>query len=175
MRGCDPPESFILHREIVLTMKTSIALHAYHRLTSRVLRDEEQSSHLQVCDDVGVFSNPRTSGRLCILFLFRRYPLQMTLIMKLSVLKFVLGYIHFLTSPKVQPFADVCNHRFTMASADFSPFAVTTASYSVSTADEISLGTTRFFPSTYLPHLLCIVPYSYRALTCIAALPLCTA
>ena len=33
-RGCDPPEAFILHREIVLTMKASITLRAY--LTTEV-------------------------------------------------------------------------------------------------------------------------------------------
>ena len=27
--GCDPPEAFILHREIVLTMKASFTLRAY--------------------------------------------------------------------------------------------------------------------------------------------------
>jgi hypothetical protein len=26
---CDPPEAFILHREIVLTMKPDFTLHAY--------------------------------------------------------------------------------------------------------------------------------------------------
>lgn len=60
-----------------------------------------------------------------------------------------------------------------MASADFSPFVVTTASYSVSTADEISPSTTRFFPSIYLPHLLCTVPYSYWTSVCVATLSLC--
>ena len=55
MRGCNPPclsmrnnapvehcvaEAFIL-REIVLAMKPNFTLRAYHRLTSRVLRDEE--------------------------------------------------------------------------------------------------------------------------------------
>ncbi len=34
LRGCDPPEAFILHREIVLTMKASITLRAY--LTTEV-------------------------------------------------------------------------------------------------------------------------------------------
>ena len=34
-------EAFIHHREVVLTMKTSVTLRPYHRLTSRVLRDEE--------------------------------------------------------------------------------------------------------------------------------------
>ena len=40
----------------------------------------------------------------CILFLFRRYHLQIVLYMKLSVLKSIFGYIHLLTSPKVQSF-----------------------------------------------------------------------
>ena len=60
-----------------------------------------------------------------------------------------------------------------MTSADFSPFVVTTVSYSVSTADETSPGTTHFFLSIYLPYLLCTVPYSYRASVCLATLPLC--
>ena len=29
VRGCDPPEAFILHREIVLTMKADLTLRAY--------------------------------------------------------------------------------------------------------------------------------------------------
>ena len=29
LRGCDPPKAFILHREIVLTMKASFTLRAY--------------------------------------------------------------------------------------------------------------------------------------------------
>ena len=71
------------------------------------------------------------------------------------------------------PSCNACNHCSTMTSADFSPFVVTTASYSVSTADETSPGTTHFFLSIYLPYLLCTVPYSYRASVCIATLPLC--
>ena len=34
LRGCDPPEAFILHREIVLTMKANVTLYAY--LTTKV-------------------------------------------------------------------------------------------------------------------------------------------
>ena len=52
------------------------------------------------------------------------------------------------------PSCNACNHCSTMTSADFSPFVVTTASYSVSTVDETSPGTTRFFLSIYLPYLL---------------------
>lgn len=108
--------------------------------------------------------------------LFRRYYLQMTLCIRLSILKFALGHIHlprtsgFFHLLKFSPFRDSCNHHGTMASADFSPFVVTTASYSVSTTGETSLSTTRFFPSIYLPHLLCTVPYSYWTLVCIATL-----
>ena len=35
LRGCDPPEAFILHREIVFTMKAGITLRAY--LTTEVV------------------------------------------------------------------------------------------------------------------------------------------
>ena len=72
---------------------------------------------------------------------------------------------------KFCPSRDVCNRLGTMASADFSSFVVTTASYSVSAADETSPSTTRFFPCIYLPHLLCTVPYSYWASVCLATLP----
>ena len=76
-------------------------------------------------------------------------------------------------SPKVQPFADVCNHRFNMASADFSSFVVTNGFHTLfPSADEISLGTTRHFFSIYLPHLLQLIPSSYWTLTCWAALSL---
>ena len=81
--------------------------------------------------------------------------------------------------PKVQPFADVCNHRFTMASADFSPFVVTDGFHIVPcgytlflSADETSLGTTRHFLSIYLPHLLQLIPSSYWTLVCCATLSL---
>ena len=40
---------------------------------------------------------------------------------------------------------------------------------------QTSLGTTRFFPSIYLPHLLHMIPCSYWALSCLADLPSCTA
>ncbi len=36
---------------------------------------------------------------------------------------------------------------------------------------QVSPGTTRFFPSIYLPHLPRMIPCSYRALTCQGALP----
>lgn len=46
--------------------------------------------------------------------------------------------------PKVQPFASVCNHWFTMASADFSPFVVTDGFHTLfPSADGTFLGTTR--------------------------------
>ena len=38
---------------------------------------------------------------------------------------------------------------------------------------QTSLGTTRFFLSIHLPHLSCMIPCSYWALTCTAALPSC--
>ena len=38
---------------------------------------------------------------------------------------------------------------------------------------QTSLGTTRFFLSIHLPHLSCMIPCSYWALTWIAALPSC--
>ena len=41
LRGCDPPKAFILHREIVLTMKRVSLCARISRLKSRVLRDEE--------------------------------------------------------------------------------------------------------------------------------------
>jgi len=39
---------------------------------------------------------------------------------------------------------------------------------------QISPGTTRFFPSICLPHLLHTIPCSYRASACTAVLPSCT-
>ena len=76
-------------------------------------------------------------------------------------------------SPKVQPFASVCNHWFTMASADFSPFVVTDGFHTLfPSADETSLGTTRHFLSIYLPHLLQLIPSSYWTLICCAILSL---
>ena len=38
---------------------------------------------------------------------------------------------------------------------------------------QVSPGTTRFFPSIYLPHLPRMIPCSYWALTCVGALPSC--
>ena len=38
---------------------------------------------------------------------------------------------------------------------------------------QISLGTTRFFPSIYLPHLSRMIPCSYWASACMAVLPSC--
>lgn len=76
-------------------------------------------------------------------------------------------------SPKVLTFADVCNHRFTMASADFSSFVVTDGFHTLfPSADETSLGTTRHFLSIYLPHLLQLIPSSYWTLICCAILSL---
>ena len=63
----------------------------------------------------------------------------------------------------------------TMASADFC--ALSDASWhrlSLSGCSaQISLGTTRFFSSICLPHLSRMIPCSYWASTCLAALPTC--
>ena len=62
------------------------------------------------------------------------------------------------------------------ASADFSPFVVTDGFLALfPTADETSLGTTRFFLSIYLPHLLLLIPSSYWTLVCRATLSLTVA
>ena len=64
-----------------------------------------------------------------------------------EILMIVVGGVH-LFLPKVQSFASVCNHWFTMTSADFSPFVVTDGFHTLFlSADETSLGTTRFFLS----------------------------
>ena len=79
-------------------------------------------------------------------------------------------------SPKVQSFASVCNHWFTMTSADFSPFVVTDGFHTLfPSADETSLGTTHFFLSIHLPPLLQLIPSSYWSLVCIATLSLTVA
>ena len=57
----------------------------------------------------------------CILFLFRKYHLQIVLYMKLFVLKSIFGYIHLLTSPKVQSFPLLGRIR------DFHPLATCAA------------------------------------------------
>lgn len=60
-----------------------------------------------------------------------------------------------------------------MASADFYAFSVALQlrlRLSARSA-QTSLGTTRFFPSIYLPHLPHAIPCSYWASTCWAALP----
>ena len=50
------------------------------------------------------------------------------------------GLHSLLVSPKVLPFASVLRHRFTMASADFSPFVVTHGLHTLfPSANEISL------------------------------------
>ena len=53
-----------------------------------------------VCDDTALFSNLRVVEHFCILFLFRRYHLQIVLYMKLSVLISTFSYFHCL-----------CHHR----------------------------------------------------------------
>ena len=64
-----------------------------------------------------------------------------------------------------------------MASADFCTFS---AAFFVwprlllsERSVQISPGTTRFFPSIYLPHLSRMIPCSYWASACIAVLPSC--
>ena len=70
----------------------------------------------------------------------------------------------------------VCNRWFTMASADFSPFVVTDGFHTLfPSADETSLGTTRFFLSIHLPHLPQLIPSSYWTSVCSATLSLTVA
>ena len=64
-----------------------------------------------------------------------------------------------------------------MASADFCAFSTAFLLWlwlrlSARSA-QTSPGTTRFFPSICLPHLSRMIPCSYRASTCVAALPSC--
>ena len=63
----------------------------------------------------------------------------------------------------------------TMASADFCVFsAISRWRLSLSECPtQISPGTTRFFPSIYLPHLSHMIPCSYWASACSAVLPSC--
>ena len=64
-----------------------------------------------------------------------------------------------------------------MTSADFCAFSAAFQQrllLSECTA-QISPGTTRFFPSIYLPYLPYMIPCSYWALTCCAVLPSCIA
>ena len=89
-----------------------------------------------------------------------------------------MGYIHLLTSPKVQPFPWRLQPPWYyglcwLLTAGFAPWP--RIFYRLCRVRETSPGITRFFLSTYLPHLLCTVPYSYWSLTCFAALPLCIA
>ena len=64
-----------------------------------------------------------------------------------------------------------------MASADSCAFSVTFLIWPrlplSRRAAQVSPGTTRFFPSIHLPHLPCMIPCSYRASTCVGALPSC--
>ena len=64
-----------------------------------------------------------------------------------------------------------------MASADFCMFSATFLIWSRLPLSgrpmQISPGTTRFFPSIYLPHLSRMIPCSYRVSACIAVLPSC--
>ena len=56
-----------------------------------------------VCDDTALFSNLRVVEHFCILFLFRRYHLQIVLYMKLSVLISTFSYFHCLCLLKFCP------------------------------------------------------------------------
>ena len=60
-----------------------------------------------------------------------------------------------------------------MASADFCAFSTAFRLWLRLSAHfaQTSPGTTRFFPSTYLPHLPLAIPCSFWASTCMAALP----
>ena len=64
-----------------------------------------------------------------------------------------------------------------MASADFCMFSAVFLVWPRLLFSErpmqTSPGTTRFFPSICLPHLLHMIPCSYRALACSAVLPSC--
>ena len=64
-----------------------------------------------------------------------------------------------------------------MTSADFCTLSITSRQWLLLSEHSVqtSLGTTRFFPSIYLPHLLYTIPCSYRASSCVADLPSCTA
>ena len=64
-----------------------------------------------------------------------------------------------------------------MTSADFCMFSVVLQQRLLFSerSMQTSLGTTRFFPSIYPPHLLHTIPCSYWASSCTADLPLCTA
>ena len=64
-----------------------------------------------------------------------------------------------------------------MASADFCALSITSRQWLLLSehSAQTSLGTTRFFPSIHLPHLLHMIPCSYRASSCMADLPSCTA
>ena len=61
-----------------------------------------------------------------------------------------------------------------MTSADFCAFSTVFRQWLLLSerTTQTSLGTTRFFPSIYLPYLPSAVPCSYWASTCSAALPL---
>ena len=60
-----------------------------------------------------------------------------------------------------------------MTSADFCTFSTVSRQWLLLSERtvQISLGTTRFFPSIYLPHLSCMIPCSYWASACYAVLP----
>jgi len=59
-----------------------------------------------------------------------------------------------------------------MTSADFCRFSMTLRPWLPLSGRSLqtSPGTTRFFPSTYLPHLPSLIPCSYRTSTCVAVL-----
>ena len=62
-----------------------------------------------------------------------------------------------------------------MTSADFCVFSIILQLWLLLSEHftQTSLGTTRFLLSIYLPHLSCMIPCSYRALTWVAVLPSC--
>lgn len=76
----------------------------------------------QVCDGiVGYVCNPLASGCLYISSLFRRYFLQMTFFIKLSILKFTFGCFHALHRLKFRPSLCVMQPQwyYDLTSADF--------------------------------------------------------
>ena len=114
-------------------------------------------------------------------WLFRRYHLQIVFHMKLSVLKSTFSYIHCLCLLKFCPspvFATtgllwlLLTSRHSLLLTDFIHGLLVRLFQS---ADEISLGTTHFFLSIYLPHLLQLIPSSYWTLVCMATLSLTVA
>ena len=71
--------------------------------TTKMMERKNKIVRPIVCDDTALFSNLRVIEHFCILFLFRRYHLQILLYMKLSVLKSTFSYIQCLCLLKFSP------------------------------------------------------------------------